>query len=401
MHKRDKLTLAALCAAHFVNDSYSSLIYPLLPLLKVKLGLTDAQIFWLSPLYALSSSLMQPLYGIISDRYARRFFAVCGPALTAIFVSLIGLAPSYAILITLLVAGGIGIGSFHPQAAAMASRASGSRKRIGMAMFSALGTLGFAFGPFAITRIVARFGLEHSYYVVGVGLVMSAILYRTCPPLDAPPKTAHTNTKIKSPLLAALHAAWKPLTLLYAITVIRSGLQITTNNYLPFLLSEQGYTLTGTGNVMTVFLLMGGVGGLAGGVMAERTSGRTVTLYSGLLAGPLMVASFLTTGPLNLILLGLGGFFLLATIPVNVAMAQELAPGQTSTVSALMMGAAWGIGALAPQALHPLVTAYGFRNTLIVASALTLLSAVCAYLLPRDEAHRLRPEVEMAVAAGD
>jgi FSR family fosmidomycin resistance protein-like MFS transporter len=401
MHKRDKLTLAALCAAHFVNDSYSSLIYPLLPLLKIKLGLTDAQIFWLSPLYSLSSSLMQPLYGIISDRYFRRFFAVCGPALTAIFVSLIGLAPSYAILITLLVAGGVGIGSFHPQAAAMASRASGSRKRIGMAMFSALGTLGFAFGPFAITRIVTRFGLEHSYYIVGVGLVMSAILYRTCPPLDAPPKAVHTNTKIKSPLLAALHAAWKPLALLYAITVIRSGLQITTNNYLPFLLSEQGYTLTGTGNVMTVFLLMGGIGGLAGGVMAERTSGRTVTLYSGLLAGPLMVASFLTTGPLNLILLGLGGFFLLSTLPVNVAMAQELAPGQTSTVSALMMGAAWGIGALAPQALHPLVTSYGFRNTLIFASALTVLSAVCAYLLPRDEAHRLRPEAEMAVAAGD
>ena len=401
MQRRDKLTLAALCAAHFVNDSYSSLIYPLLPLLKLKLDLSDAQVFWLSPLYSLSSSLMQPLYGIISDRYFRRFFAVCGPALTAVFVSLIGLAPSYSILITLLVAGGVGIGSFHPQAAAMASRASGNRKRVGMAMFSALGTLGFAFGPFAITRIVARYGLENSYYVVVIGILMSAILYRICPALDPPPQAEPTRTGMRSPLLAALHAAWKPLTLLYLITVIRSGLQITTNNYLPFLLSEQGYSLTATGNVMTVFLLLGGIGGLVGGVMAERTSGRRVTLYSGLLAGPLMIASFLTSGALSIVLLGAGGFFLLSTIPVNVAMAQELAPGQTSTVSALMMGAAWGIGALAPQALHPLVSAYGFRNALIFASALTLLSAVCAYLLPRDEAHRIQPDSEMAVAAGD
>jgi len=344
---------------------------------------------------------MQPLYGFISDRYFRRFFAVCGPALTAVFVSMIGLAPSYGILITMLVAGGVGIGSFHPQAAAMASRASGNRKRVGMAMFSALGTLGFAFGPFAITRIVARYGLENSYYVVVVGLVMSAVLYRICPALDPPVKAEPNRTGIRSPLLAALHAAWKPLTLLYIITVIRSGLQITTNNYLPFLLSEQGYSLTATGNVMTVFLLLGGIGGLVGGVMAERTSGRRVTLYSGLLAGPLMIASFLTGGALSLLLLGAGGFFLLSTIPVNVAMAQELAPGQTSTVSALMMGAAWGIGALAPQALHPLVSAYGFRNALIFASALTLLSAVCAYLLPRDEAHGVQPESEMAVAAGD
>ena len=156
MRRRDRLTLTALCAAHFVNDSYSSIIYPLLPLLQSKLELTNAQVFWLAPLYAISSSLMQPLYGFISDRYARRFFAVFGPTITAVFVSMIGLAPSYAMLVVLLVAGGIGIGSFHPQAAAMAAAASGERRRIGMAMFSALGTLGFAFGPFVITRVVAQ-----------------------------------------------------------------------------------------------------------------------------------------------------------------------------------------------------------------------------------------------------
>jgi len=402
MRKRDQLTLAALCAGHFVNDSYSSILYPLLPLLEDKLHLTKAQVFWLAPLYAISSSLMQPVYGFISDRYARRFFAVFGPTITAIFVSMIGLAPSYSILILLLVGGGIGIGSFHPQAAAMAAKASGDRRRMGMAMFSALGTIGFAFGPFVITRIVARFGLEHTYYVIGLGLLMSAVLYRICPPLDAPTRLAPGVAKIKWQLLAALRAAWQPLLLLYLITVIRSGLQITTNNYMPYLLQERGYALPETGNVMTVFLLLGGLGGLAGGFMAERVSGRAVTLYSGLLAGPLMIASFMTSGAVSLIFLGLGGFFLLATIPVNVAMAQELVPGQTSTVSALMMGAAWGIGALAPSALNQFVPAYGFRNILIFASAATMLSAVCAFFLPREEPrHTVETELATAAAVGD
>lgn len=402
MRKRDQLTLAALCAGHFVNDSYSSILYPLLPLLEDKLHLTKAQVFWLAPLYAISSSLMQPLYGFISDRYARRFFAVFGPTITAVFVSLIGLAPSYSILILLLVAGGIGIGSFHPQAAAMAAKASGNRKRMGVAVFSALGTIGFAFGPFVITRIVARFGLEHTYYVIGLGLLMSAVLYRICPPLDAPSKPAPGVAKIKWQLLAALRAAWQPLLLLYLITVIRSGLQITTSNYLPYLLQERGYALPETGSVMTVFLLLGGLGGLAGGFMAERVSGRAVTLYSGLLAGPLMIASFMTSGAASLIFLGLGGFVLLATIPVNVAMAQELVPGQTSTVSALMMGAAWGIGALAPSALNQFVPAYGFRNILIFASAATLLSAVCAFFLPREEPrHTVETELATAAVVGD
>jgi MFS transporter, FSR family, fosmidomycin resistance protein len=399
MSRRDRFTLTALCAGHFVNDSYSSIIYPLLPLIKVKLGLSAAQIFWLAPLYAISSSLMQPVYGIISDRYFRRFFAVFGPIITGIFVSMIGLAPTYGMLIVLLVAGGIGIGSFHPQAAAMAAAASSERRRVGMALFSAMGTLGFAVGPLVITRVVSAFGLEHSWYIIGTGVVMSAILYRVCPPLPVQPVSSPGVEKIKWQLLRALRTAWKPLTLLYLITVIRSGLQMTTNNFLPFMLEGRGYSLTAIGNVMTVFLLLGGVGGLVGGFTAERFSGRAVTLYSGLLAGPLMIGAFATTGALSLICLGLGGFMLLATIPVIVSMAQELVPGQTSTVSALMMGAAWGVGALSPQALSKLEPSLGYRNVLIVASAISMISAALAYFLPREEITRVVESDMVTVSA--
>jgi MFS transporter, FSR family, fosmidomycin resistance protein len=400
MLKRDKLTLATLCAGHFVNDLYSSTIFPLLPLLKLQLGLTTSQVFLLAPLYAISSSILQPLYGFISDRYARRAFVVFGPAITGVFISLIGLAPSYGALVALLIAGGIGIGSFHPQGAAMAARASGERRRIGMALFSATGTLGFSFGPLIIALIVSAYGLGKTYYAIGLGLLMSAVLYRICPPLDAPAIPKEGEPPVRWQLLRALSPVWKPLVLLYLITVIRSGLQMTTNNYLPFLLGERGYQVTGTGGIITVFLLLGGIGGLVGGFMAERISGRAVTLYSGLLAGPLMVAAFLTTGTLSVILLALGGFMLLSTLPVIVAMAQELVPGQTSTVSALMMGAAWGIGALAPPALDRFVPAYGFRNVLIFASSATLLSAVLAYFLPREERRHVETiEAEMATAA--
>src|SRR5215213_10092575 len=305
MIRKEKLTLAALCAGHFVSDSYSSIIYPLLPVLQAKLSLTTSQVFWLAPLYAISSSLMQPVYGLISDRYARRTFAVFSPTVTAIFVSMIGLAPGYSTLVLVLIAGGVGIGSFHPQAAAMASAASGDRRRVGMAVFSASGTLGFAVGPLAIALLISAFGLDKTWYIFGLGLLMSAVLYRICPPLEAPARSG--EPKIKWQLLSALRAAWKPLLLLYLITVLRSGLQMTTNNYLPFLLKERGYEVTGTGGVLTVYLLLGGVGGLAGGFLAERISGRSVTLFSGLIAGPLMIAAFLTRGPLGIVLLGLGG----------------------------------------------------------------------------------------------
>jgi FSR family fosmidomycin resistance protein-like MFS transporter len=400
--RKQKWTLASLCAGHFVNDTYSSVIFPLLPLLQAKLHLSTSQIFWLAPLYAISSSLMQPVYGMISDRYAKRFFAVFSPTITAIFISMIGLAPSYAALILILIAGGVGIGSFHPQAAAMAAAASGERKRVGMALFSASGTVGYALGPIVIALFTQSFGLENTWYVVGLGIAMTAILFRVCPPLETQALTA--EGKVKEKFFEALKPVLKPLLLLYLITVVRSGLQMTTNNYLPFLLKEQGYDVTGTGGVITLFLLLGGVGGLAGGLMAERLSGRAVTLYSGLLAGPLMAAAFLTGGPLSLVLLAMGGFMLLSTIPVNVAMAQELVPGHTSTVSALMMGAAWGVGALAPQTLNNLVASQGFRTVLVFASLSTLVSAVLAWMLPRDESaarRKIQPEVVTATAAVD
>jgi FSR family fosmidomycin resistance protein-like MFS transporter len=404
MTKKNRRTLALLCAAHFISDAYSSQIYPLLPLLGEKLALSTAQVFWLAPLYAVTSSILQPLYGIISDRYARRFFAVFAPTITAIFVSLIGLAPSYGLLIVILIGGGFGIGSFHPQGAAIASKASGERRRIGMAVFSAVGTLGFAFGPFFITRFVSAFGLDKAYYTMFAGILMSVVLYKFCPPLEReePPIPAATLSKPASPLLSVLRAAWRPLLMLYLITVIRSGLQMTANNYLPFMLKDRGYDLNQIGTAMTIFLMAGGIGGLVGGILAEKFSGRFVTLASGILAAPLMISAFMTTGIWSLICLALGGFVLLSTIPVNVAMAQELAPGQTSTVSALMMGAAWGVGALAPQLLRPLAQSQGFQKALVYASAATLLSAVCAYLLPREE-HRqpLVAEAEPVAAVGD
>jgi FSR family fosmidomycin resistance protein-like MFS transporter len=415
--------MTVLCAGHFVSDSYSSIIFPLLPLIKDALHLTTAQVFWLAPLYAMSSSLMQPVYGAISDRYAKRLFAVFGPAITATFISMIGLAPSYWILLLILMAGGMGIGSFHPQAAAMASVASGSRRRLGLALFSATGTIGYSLGPLGIAIVTSHFGLGKTYYIIGIGYLMSAILFRVCPPLEAatpetgPPivKAGSSDVPVKSGarhgfeqsgsvqggFVQGLLPVWRPLLLLYMITVLRSGLQLTTNNYLPFIMRSEGHSVTQSGAVITVFLLLGGLGGIAGGFIAERVPGKEVTLYSGLIGCPLMMAAFLTHGPLSILFLGLGGFALLSAIPVNVAMAQELAPGRTSTVSALMMGAAWGVGAFAPPLLDNLVPALGFRNVLALMSGVTLLTVLFAYLLPADR-HLVRAvPPELAPATGD
>src|SRR5262249_62345001 len=92
--------------------------------------------------------------------------------------------------------------------------------------------------------------------------------------------------------LRGLVPVWRPLLLLYLITVLRSGLQVTTNNYLPFIMRGEGHSVTQSGAVITEVLLLGGLGGIAGGLMAERSPPKEPTLYSGLFARPLILAPF-------------------------------------------------------------------------------------------------------------
>src|SRR5215475_7378254 len=146
MDRKNKLTIVLLSTAHLTLDSYSSFLFQLLPLLATKLRLTPAQVGLVPPMLTVASSLMQPVYGVISDRYFKRSMVVFGPLVAAVFLSCLGTANSLFQLMALVIAGGVGVGMFHPQGAAMVSRAAsadGMGKRMGMVMsaFSSAGTV--------------------------------------------------------------------------------------------------------------------------------------------------------------------------------------------------------------------------------------------------------------------
>jgi FSR family fosmidomycin resistance protein-like MFS transporter len=144
-----------------------------------------------------------------------------------------------------------------------------------------------------------------------------------------------------------LRAVWKPLTILYFLVFIRSIIQVVFGQFLPLYLNrERGFTFTAAAYSLTLYLASGAIGGFLGGHMADRFGGRRVIMIS--MAGCLPFAwlFFFSGGTISLIGLALTGLILLFTIPVNVVMAQELVPAQAGTVSALMMGFAWGMAGL-------------------------------------------------------
>ncbi|MBI3424188.1 MAG: MFS transporter [Acidobacteria bacterium] len=400
MNQRSKFTITLLSTAHLVLDSYSSFIFPLLPLLAVKLALKPAQIGMLTPTLMITSSLMQPVYGMLSDRYLKRSMAVFGPLIAAVFLSCIGLATSLPMLLAIVICGGIGIGSFHPQGAAIVARAAaaegGKHQGMVMSVFSSTGTVGYALGPLIIALVVSRFGLEHSWYTLGWGLLMWALMFKYCPPLEQ--VTRHADAPS---LRMALRAVWVPLTLLYFAVVLRSAVSVSVQTFLPFALKDSGLTTTQVSWVLAGFLFFGGLGGFFGGALADRLGARRVSLVSMLLATPLLLAAFSAAGPARYGLLLAGGTLLNLPIPISVVMAQRLVPGGASTVSALVMGFAWGAGALLAPVTGYLSEHVGFIQALTVMSTLPLVSALLLWFYPKDAARAVASQAQEALAMGD
>ncbi|NLP11280.1 MFS transporter, partial [bacterium] len=156
-------TIGLLSLGHFTNDTYTGYLAPLLPLLVEKIGFSLTLAGILVSIQAIASSLMQPVFGMLSDRLRRPLLVVIGPLLTALLLSAVGLAHSWSQVACLIVLGGLGTAAFHPQAASLTSRYSSGRKGLAMSVFVTAGSAGHAMGPIFILSVVTLFGLHYSW----------------------------------------------------------------------------------------------------------------------------------------------------------------------------------------------------------------------------------------------
>lgn len=335
------LSLMLFCVGHFFVDLYSGALGALQPLLvdQFRMSFTEAGI--LAGILSFSSSVLQPVYGFFSDRFHSKLFTALAPAVAGLFISSLGLAPNYGMLLGMVFLGGSGIASFHPHAASNAVQGITRNRARAMAIFICSGTLGLALGPTFFSQVSGRWGLLQTPWAALPGVALSVVLLLFLRPPARQPQTASGFD------WAPLRAVRKPMTILFFLVFIRSIVQITFTQFLPlYLHTQRGYSLAQSSLNLTYYLGAGALGGILGGNLADRFGGRRVILISMLGSVPFLVAFVFTTGFVSTCSLILGGLILLFTTPVNVMMSQELAPTQTGTVSALMMGFAWGTSGL-------------------------------------------------------
>ena len=368
-----------LTLVHFIGDFYSSFINPLLPVFVEKFSLTLAQVGILVGLSRLMAFIVQPAAGYVADHYRTRFFVLGGPLFTIIFISLLGVAPSFFVLILFVLVGSIGSSLFHPTTAGMVSEYSGRHFGLSMSIFNAGGTFAFAVGPVFITYLVGAYGLGISPFTMIIGLVVMVYLFKTVPiPLGESLKDFGFIGSLKE----VLGQVWKSIVLIWIIMVLRAFVGISFRSFIAVLFSQEGYSLVSIGALISIFTVAGSLSGLLAGHLSDRIGYKPIFYFSHGLTTPSLILLLYIPGIWVYFVAFVAGFLSMATLPLGVAMAQELAPRGRSMVSSLMMGFAFGLGGVMAPITGKLADVFSIRPVLCVLAIIPLLTIGLIYMLP-------------------
>ena len=364
-----------LSGTHLVIDAFANFYAPLLPLLIPRLGLTLTAAGTIAMAIQLSGSVAQMFFGPLADRWRPRLLAVAGPIVAVSMLSLMGLATTPLMLAAILIAGNLGSAAFHPTAAAIVSKVGGDRRGLAMSVHITGGAVGNALAPMFIAPFAQHLGLAWTPLLALPGLLL---LTRT---LGGIPEV-RLSAGGQRPGLATLKPYAAPLTLLWTIVVIRTLVAISFSTFLPVLMTRKGMSVTAAGTAVSIYLLAGSFGGLAGGAVSDRFGPKRVIAWTLAAAVPLLALAPMLDGPAFFVVLTLGGLFLGSTLPVNITYAHQLAPVAAATVSSLMMGVAWGTGGLCVPLVGMLGDSIGIGPTLQIIGTLPLVGALLTLPLP-------------------
>jgi FSR family fosmidomycin resistance protein-like MFS transporter len=373
----DRRALGLLGASHLCVDVCQGAVPALLPFLAVERGYSYAALGALVLFSTVGSSIVQPLFGLLSDRIARPWLMPAGLVLAGGGIALAGPAPTYALTAVAVAVSGLGVAAFHPEAAKLAGLASFERKGRGMSLFSVGGNAGFALGPLVTTPLVLLLGLP--------GTLALAVF-----PLAAAAVTAREIGRLRGlegaqppPAAGAGEDDWGAFGRLGGLIAVRSGIYFGLQAFVPaYFVAELGSGAAAGNAALAIMLAAGAVGTLVGGGLVDRWGARAVLVGTHVLAlPPLLVLPLVGAAPAT-VLLGVVGFVTIASFAVTVVLGQAYLPRRVGLASGITLGLAIGLGGVAATALGVIADAAGLHAVLWTIAALPIPAVALALSLP-------------------
>lgn len=381
--------LFAISFVHLLNDTIQSVVPAIFPILKETMQLSNLQLGLISFSLNITSSLLQPVIGLYSDRKPKPYLLPVGMFFT--MIGLVGLAFANSLLVIMLSVVFIGIGSatFHPEGSKVSYLAAGPRRGLAQSIYQVGGNAGQSLAPLLTVLIFVPFGQFGAIYFTVVTLVAIFVLtyiarwFQQQISLIPLVKKKVSDNALRSNTNKRVTFA---ITLLVLLVFARSWYGAAITNFFPiYLIEEYGISISQSQIFIFIFSAAGVVGTFLGGPLADRFGKRNMIFFSMIGSAPLALLlphmNLSWTYPVLLLI----GFIILSSFSVTVVYAQELMPGKIGLVSGLIVGLAFGMGAIGSVAIGGLADLLGMKNVMILAGFLPLIG-ILTFLLPSDRA---------------
>lgn len=374
-----KKALIWLGGGHFINDIYTGVLNPIMPFIAAKIGISMAVATIILTISHIFSSLLQPLFGFLADNNVKRSFIFWGLILSSIFIPLSALAHNPFILVLFIIIGSIGSSLFHPQALGFASKfAKYSDAGKAMAVFVAMGTLGYSCGPIVSSAITQFLGMPKMPLMTVVGCAWALLMFCFVPKLS---NIEQIKDKIDFKTAFKRILSNRKLNILNLIAMMKTMISSACFILLPFLWKNMGYRPFYIGMALFAFIFAGGIGSLVSSNIEKKIGSANVFYISMISTLPLMILFVLSCRPhptLSLIIFIIMGFVTMMATPVTMLMAQNVLPEYRSIISGFINGFSWGVVAIAMSMLGFVAENFGITNVLLFVA---VIPAICSILV--------------------
>ena len=376
-----------LSLSHLITDLTGSALPAMMPFVKNTLHLSYTAVGAVIMVSNMTSSIIQPLFGYLSDKMEMKWLLPVSVILTYIGFSFLGLSPSLAVLLILVIVNGFGIAIYHPEGTKIMHYFTGSRMATGMSFFQVGGNLGMALGPLFVTYAIAWVGLSGtlSYLLLGIPMLMILLLFSKELALPVKGEKSDLREKKESSPSMAANKGWISMSLLVFAVSIRSWAHMGLITFVPFYYIHvfKGDAITG-GRLVFVFLMGGVVGTLIGAAIADRIGHKLYFCLSMLFSVPLLFLFLEVSGIWVFIILFLVGLLLISSFSVTIVMGQMILRNRLGMASGLTMGFVIGMGGVGAGLLGMVADSWGVMTVLKLIAYMPAVGFIPAVLIPYD-----------------
>ncbi|GAX55381.1 MFS transporter [Streptomyces olivochromogenes] len=369
-----------LSVGHACVDVYQGAVASLVPFFVAERAYSYAAVSGIVLAASLLSSVAQPLFGVLTDRWAMPWLLPVSTILGGLGIALSGLSGSYAVTLVFVAVSGVGVAAYHPESARVARLVSeGSHSAMGW--FSLGGSLGFAAAPLMVTAVVTSGGLHLSPLLVLPALAGSVLCL---PVLRTLEKTGHGGSSTAVATGADDTVSFMKLSL---AVVCRSVVFVGLSTFISLYARQRlgGGAAVGT-TALFVLYLGGAVGSVLGGSLANRWDRVAVARWSYLVTVAAVAGIVFIPGPAIYVFVALTSAGLYVPFSLQVTLGQDYLPTRVGTAGGITLGLTVSIGGLASPLIGSVADATSLRTALTPLIVMPALSWLLFRTLPEPTA---------------